>query len=128
MENDFIVLTGYILQIWVASLQSQSENRPPLAFNSPFFEEGSYSDGHDLYFVEEDGGVDEGCSSGHCDQKRKGLCALPTMRQPRTLIPPPPHDNCPPKKVGDEGWPYTDYEWNADGTPGQTMTQVGRFN
>ena len=106
----------------MASTRDAKEARPVIPFDSEDFEKGAYDKVGDLV----DLAIDEGCPDGQCKaKKRKGLCALPSMRRPRTKIPGPITDNqCPPKRVGDDGWPFPDYEWPRPGVGGQIMMQV----
>ncbi len=57
---------------------------------------------------------------------RRGICALPPAKAPRTLL--PGYATCPPVSADDPRWPYGDgeLEWDVTGIAGETAYKVRR--
>ncbi len=61
------------------------EARCVYKFSSPtHFTEGTFDRAEDL--CNPNISVDTGCADGQCERLRRGLCALPPFKQPRTLV------------------------------------------
>ena len=102
----------------MAGPESCGGERCEISFQSSRFVEGTYAERDPLCFRERK--TDEGCKVGHCVNKRRGLCALPPTRTPRTRL--PPLNACTAMGPESPGWPYP-WTWETVCKPGETCSQ-----
>ena len=104
--------------MWLAGAESCGSERCEISFQSPRFAEGTYAERNHLCVLERK--IDEGCVSGECFIKRKGLCALPPTRKPRHRL--PPLNACTTMGPESENWPYP-WTWETVCKRGETCSQ-----
>ena len=102
----------------MAGTESCGDERCEISFQSPRFAEGTYAQRNHLCFLERK--TDEGCLTGECFTKRKGLCALPPTRIPRHRL--PPLNACTAMGPGSPDWPYP-WTWETVCKRGETCSQ-----